>query len=279
MKEDNNIKVLQISFGYQEQRILHQISLQVTPGTITTLAGPNGCGKTTLLKLLSGYLKPDSGTISCAGFSVPDTSPSEISRVLSYVPQSAVSSFPFTVFDVVLCGRMPYLQPWEQPSKKDQDIARKSIERLGIKHLEDKAYTCLSGGERQLVMIARSLCQEPSILLLDEPTSSLDLKNQIQVLEIVNRLAMIENITVVMTLHDPNHAYLFSDQVVLMKKWTDGLDSLKNVISLGHPDKVMTPENIFEAYGIQVEMIPYRRRNIIIPYMQHTMMNDEVSCK
>jgi iron complex transport system ATP-binding protein len=274
MKKGNNIEVKELSFGYLDYRILHEISLSISPGTVTTLAGPNGCGKTTLLRLLSGFLKPGSGEIWCAGISVPDSHPSDISRVTGYVPQSGVSSFPYSVLDVVLCGRIPYLQPWEQPSATDVHIARSCIDRLGISYLEEKLYTCLSGGERQLVMIARALCQDPAVLLLDEPTSSLDLKNQIQVLEIVNRLATKENITVVMTLHDPNHAYIFSDQIVLLKKCSD-YSGENNIVSFGHPDEVMTPDNIFHAYGVQVTLIPYGRRNIIIPYSHGRLSGDE----
>ncbi len=274
---ENHIEVKEISFGYQETQILHELSLYISPGTVTTLAGPNGCGKTTLLRILSGFLKPDSGHIWCAGISVPDSHPLDISRLIGYVPQSVISSFPYRVLDVVLCGRIPYLQPWQQPSATDVQIARSCIERLGISCLEEMPYTCLSGGERQLVMLARALCQDPSVLLLDEPTSSLDLKNQIQVLEIVNRLAKEEKITVVMTLHDPNHAYLFSDQVVLLKKCSDLSEGRKNIVCFGHPDDVMTPENIFHAYGVQVDIIPYRRRHIIIPYTHDRLSGD--GCK
>lgn len=266
MSKGDAIDARGISFSYPATRLLHEISITAAPGTITTLAGPNGCGKTTLLKLLSGHLKPDSGTIVCAGLSIPDCRPSVISQRLGYVPQSGVSSFPYSVFDVVLCGRIPYLQPWENPTEKDIIIARDCMNRLGIDHLKDQIYSCLSGGERQLVMIARSLCQDPEVLLLDEPTSFLDLKNQIQVLEMIHHLAVSERMTVVMTLHDPNHAYQFSDQVVLMKRCHNSMEDENNIVSFGNPEEVMTQDNIFAAYGIHVDMIPYRRRNIFIPY-------------
>lgn len=264
----NSVTVSDVSFRYPEEQILDGISMKATPGTITTFAGPNGCGKTTLLKLISGHMKPGNGTVVCAGLSVPDTSPATLSRVLGYVPQSSTNSFPFSVLEVVLCGRMPFIQPWQQPDDRDVTIARRCLQRFGISHLEEKRYTCLSGGERQMVMIARSLCQDPAVLLLDEPTSSLDLKNQVHVLETIRRVAYEDTMTIIMTLHEPNHACLYSDQIVLMRKRPEQDEDSGSIIAFGTPAEVMTPEHIYLAYGVHVDLVPYQSRRIIVPQIQ-----------
>jgi len=212
----------------------------------------------------------------------------DLARILGHVSQMHKSSFPFSVLDVVLTGRMPYISIFSTPGKEDVEKAYEVLEFMGIAHFAQRPYTQISGGERQMVMIAKALAQEPDFLLLDEPTSFLDLKNQIHVLKTIISLAKTRNITVLMTLHEPNHALLFSDEIILLRKLNglkiDNFSTLyenspeaspekknllafpmKNIVSLGAPEKVMTPEKIKEAYGIAVEVLEHKGKRMIIP--------------
>jgi iron complex transport system ATP-binding protein len=204
--------------------------------------GPNGCGKTTLLKCVSGIFKLKQGDILLNGKSILSLKRSEIASILGYIPQEHATGFAYSVFEVVLMGRTPHIGIFSSPSKADVDIANEAIEMVGVTHLRDKVYTKISGGERQLVLIARTLAQQPQILLLDEPTSHLDFKNQSLVLCMVRRLAK-RGLSVIMTSHFPNQAFTFSGQVVLMHNG--------GFIANGTPQEVITEENLKTIYGIE----------------------------
>ena len=178
-----------ISFSYDGDEIFSDISFSIDKGDVLCILGPNGTGKTTLIKCLNGLHDIDSGEILINGKSIKKLSFREISTHIGYIPQSHVPSFPFKVLDVVVMGRAPYLNLTDSPKKEDMEIALNSLKTLGIDHLKDKEYTNLSGGERQLVFLARVLCQKPDILILDEPTSHLDFGNQIKLLEIIDNLS------------------------------------------------------------------------------------------
>ncbi|MGV8090162.1 MAG: ABC transporter ATP-binding protein [Methanothrix sp.] len=266
-----------VSLSYNSRLVLGDVSLQLRKGAIVTLLGPNGCGKTTLLKIINGLLRPDSGKVYVDGNDVSRMGQTDMARLIGHVPQTQRSSFPFTALDIVLTGRMPHISALSQPGPRDLEKASQAMDMVGASHLSSRPYTQISGGERQLVMIARALAQEPSFLLLDEPTSYLDFKNQHQVLKMVSQIARDQKVTVVMTLHDPNHALMFSDELVLLrklteKKWGDEQKckgksnrNCQNVVAAGRPAEVMTPENIFEAYGIEVEFTNVRNRLILLP--------------
>jgi iron complex transport system ATP-binding protein len=271
-----------ISLSYNGRLVLGSISLQLKKGSVITLLGPNGCGKTTLLKVINGLLRPDRGKVYVDGRDAAAIKQNDMARLIGYVPQTQRSSFPFTAMDIVLTGRMPHISALAQPGPRDVEKARQALENVGALHLASRAYTQISGGERQLVMVARALAQEPSYLLLDEPTSYLDFKNQFSVLNMISRIAGEQKVTAVMTLHDPNHALMFSDEVVLMRKLRfgegggvgDGNCSRKaslsrqiqqSIIAAGGAHEVMTPENIREAYGIEVEVLSIRGRRMIFP--------------
>jgi iron complex transport system ATP-binding protein len=266
-----------VSLSYNSRLVLGDVSLQLRKGAIVTLLGPNGCGKTTLLKIINGLLRPDSGKVYVDGNDVSRMGQTDMARLIGHVPQTQRSSFPFTALDIVLTGRMPHISALSQPGPRDLEKARQAMDMVGASHLSSRPYTQISGGERQLVMIARALAQEPSFLLLDEPTSYLDFKNQYQVLKMVSQIARDQKVTVVMTLHDPNHALMFSDEVVLLRKLAEkgckdeqeckvkSNRNCQNVVAAGSPAEVMTPENIFEAYGIEVEFINVRKRLILLP--------------
>ncbi len=274
----SGIEVRDLSFGYNGMPILAGIDLSIDRGSKVTLLGPNGCGKTTLLKTINRLLKPASGSVVIDGKIASQMGARELAQVIGYVPQGHRSSFPFTSFEIVLTGRLPHVSTFSSPGARDFEVARRALELVGAGHLSDRPYTQISGGERQMVMIARSLAQEPRFLLLDEPTSYLDFKNQVRVLKTVTSIAATEGVTVIMTLHDPNHALAYSDRVVLMRRLPRGGDgavhhpalrrdapSGGNVVAYGRPEEVMTPENIEDAYGMKVEILEIDGRRIILP--------------
>ena len=170
---------------------------------------------------------------------------SEIASRLGYVPQDHSSTFPFTALQVVLVGRAPYLNVFSSPSSEDVAIAEEALERVGITKLKDKRFTELSGGERQLVLIARVLAQQPKALLLDEPTSHLDFRNQTLILRLISSLVQ-EGLAVIMTTHFPNHAFVYSSRVAIMK---DG-----KFLAVGRPEEIITEENLKKVYGIDVRI-------------------------
>lgn len=243
-------KVLRVdnaSFSYNgKEEIFEDISLEVDRGDILCILGPNGTGKSTLIKCITGLLNLDNGNILVNGKNISEMVRTDLAKTMGYIPQSHSSTFAFSVFDMVLMGRAPHLTVTSVPGKKDVKIADKALERLGISYLKDKTYTAISGGEKQMVLLARVLAQEPELLLLDEPTSHLDFGNQIRTLNVINRLSE-QGLSVVMTSHYPDHAFLSSNRVAIMK---DG-----GIMDMGEPESVITEENMQKAYGINVKVI------------------------
>ena len=247
MVVDNKLfDVRNISFSYDDVEIFSDISFSIDRGDVLCILGPNGTGKTTLIKCLNGLHNIDSGEILINGENINSLSFSQISKHIGYIPQSHVPSFPFKVFDVVLMGRAPYLNLTDMPKEKDIKIAEDALKTLGIEYLKDKEYTNLSGGERQMVFLARVLCQQPDILILDEPTSHLDFGNQIKLLEIIDNLSD-SGLSIIMSSHFPDHAFLSSNKVAIMKD--------KKFIDFGTPDDVVTEENLKKAYSIDVKLM------------------------
>lgn len=258
MVVDNNLfEVKNISFSYNDEQIFSDISFSIGRGEVLCILGPNGTGKTTLIKCLNGLHDIDSGDILINGINIKKLSFREISKHIGYIPQSHVPSFPFKVFDVVLMGRAPYLNLTDSPKGEDVKIAQEALKTLGIEYLKDKEYTNLSGGERQLVFLARVLCQKPDMLILDEPTSHLDFGNQIKLLEIIDNLAK-SGLSIIMSSHFPDHAFLSSTKVAIMKD--------KRFIDFGTPDDVVTEENLRKAYSIDVKLIELDdKRKVCVP--------------
>jgi iron complex transport system ATP-binding protein len=215
------------------------------PGVMSIL-GPNACGKTTLLKCIDGLMKLDQGNISINDKDLCRLSRVEIAKAIGYVPQFHQPSFAFSVLDAVLVGRAPHIGFFDSPKKEDVIIAKQAIEAMGISHLIDTPYTQLSGGERQMVLIARILAQQPSLLLLDEPTSHLDFGNQIRLLATLQKLAN-SGLPIIMTTHFPDHAFLVSNKVALMKSG--------EVIDVGTPDEIVTEQNLEKVYKIKVKVM------------------------
>ena len=253
------IEVKNISFSYSKDSplIFENISFSVEKGDILCVLGPNGTGKTTLIKTLNKIHEINDGEILIDGKNIKKLSYTDISKYIGYIPQGHVPSFPFTVFDVVLMGRSPYISLTSSPKLRDKKIASDALKTVGIYHMKDKEYTNLSGGERQLVFLARVLAQEPDVLILDEPTNHLDFGNQIRLLEILEQLSNL-GLAIVMSSHYPDHAFLSANKVAIMKD--------KTFLDFGSPGEVLTESNLKEAYGIDVELIEFDNgRKICIP--------------
>lgn len=243
-------KILEIKhagFSYnQKEDIFNDVNLSLESGDVLCILGPNGTGKSTLIKCMNGLLKLNSGNILINNQNIHSLNKNDLAKIIGYIPQSHNSTFAFSVFDVVLMGRAPHLSLTSVPGDKDYKIAEKALKSLGISHLTDKTYTEISGGERQMVLIARVLAQQPQILLLDEPTSHLDFGNQIRTLDVINKLA--ENgLSVIMTSHFPDHAFLSSNKVAIMNGGT--------IMEIGTPESVITEENMRRAYNIDVKIM------------------------
>lgn len=241
------LSLADLCFAYDEHApVLRGVSLDILPGTITAILGPNGAGKTTLLRVILGLLKPQRGTIRLAGKPQKDFSRREMSRLIGLVPQSEYIPFDFSVAEFVLLGRAPYLHPLEMPREQDRAIARDALKTIGLAHLQDRAAPSLSGGERQLAMVARALAQEPRLLLLDEPTSHLDLSNRDRVLNVLRALARGGH-TIIFTTHDPNLVATIADCVILMRRG--------ELLAAGALESTLTTENLSATYGIPVRVL------------------------
>lgn len=242
------VKISDLYFSFTPgSEVLRGVSLEVRSGEIFCILGPNGCGKTTLLKNICGILEPERGSILFDGLEANSISMIERARIVGYVPQEQYRLvFPYRVLDFVTMGRAPYLSIFSTPSERDYEIAEEALKEVNAYHLRDRSYTELSGGEKQLVSIAKALAQQPKVLLLDEPTSHLDLKNQIMVLRILSKLAE-EGLIIIMTTHFPMHALLHSSRIGLM---ADG-----RFIAVGTAEEVMTEDFLRKAYDVDIRIL------------------------
>jgi len=226
--------------------IFREVSFSVNPSDVFCLLGPNGTGKSTLLKCVSNVLQGWHGTILLGDKDICHLRPAEVAKGIAYVPQNQVSAFPFLVHDIVVMGRAPHLNVFSSPTRIDREIARTAMEAVGILHLAERPCTMLSGGEWQLTLIARALAQEPRIMILDEPTSHLDMGNQVRILRVIRSLAE-KGLGIVMASHFPDHAFFAATEAAILD---DGL-----MIRKGPPDEVITEENLGKAYGIEVKVL------------------------
>jgi iron complex transport system ATP-binding protein len=225
--------------------VLTDLSLDIPAGKVTAILGPNGTGKTTLLHILLGLLKPFQGNVKVSGKSHREYSRQDLSQMIGLVPQFESIPFNFSVFEYVLLGRSPYLKPFQLPGEEDVRITEDALESAGIQHLAKKPVTEISGGERQLVHISRVLTQQTRILLLDEPTAHLDLENQNRILRLLKQMSS-RGKTAVLTTHDPNAAIFAADYFVLMNQG--------NIAAQGDLSQVITAENLSMIYRIPIRV-------------------------
>jgi iron complex transport system ATP-binding protein len=237
-----------IHFGYQPKipPLLKDLDLEVKTASITAILGPNGAGKTTLLHLALGWLKPWQGIIRLDEKPLNDYSRQELGRLIALIPQSEHVPFEYSVLEYVILGRSPHLSPLAMPDEGDYVAAFEVLEKIGISSLSNSSILALSGGERQLVLVARALTQQSRLLLLDEPTAHLDLYNKSHLIEIIRELRA-QGVTILMTTHEPDVALAISDQAVLMEAG--------RVVAWGSVDETLTAENLSQAYRIPIRIV------------------------
>jgi len=238
------LTINKLSFNYTGIEVLKDVELEVGLGEMLSIVGPNGSGKSTLLKCINRILKTKQNTVWIDGKDASKLNLKELSKIMGYVPQSSTSTFPFTVFDVVLMGRKPYIH-WNL-SERDNEIVAEMLDFLGIGELAMRHFNELSGGEQQKVIMARALAQQPQIMLLDEPTSSLDIKHQLEILCMLTSLTQSKERSVIVSMHDLNLASRFSDRMIMLKQG--------KIFACGTPESVLTEDNIEKVYGIKCKV-------------------------
>jgi iron complex transport system ATP-binding protein len=241
MPQSDAVRVLDVCTGYDRVQVLDSISFTAAKGEMLVVIGPNGSGKSTLLKTLAGILRPKTGQVEVMGRDIGSYSRREMARKAALVPQQSTVASSYTVLETVLMGRYPHqgLLGWE--TGRDVQVAREAMQSTRIEHLKNRHLAQLSGGELQRVLIARALCQEPEIMLLDEPTSSLDLAHQVRVMDLLEELNAERDLTVIMVAHDLNLASLYGERILLMR---DG-----RVMDHGPPREVLNFENLEAVFG------------------------------
>lgn len=244
MSVPNAIEVRNLSFAYSGRMVLDGIDFAVERGVICGLLGPNGSGKTTLLKCINGLRTPMDGQVMIDGAPIDLMTRQGIASKVSVVPQQANIVFPFKVIELVIMGKCPELQHWQSPQAADYVRAETLMESLGIGHLAYRRVTEISGGERQLVLIARAIFQGADIMLLDEPTAHLDYRNQFAILRLVTGVAREKGLTVIITLHDPNLAFHYCNKIVLLKEG--------RIVSMGNASAVFQERILSELYDMDI---------------------------
>jgi len=254
------LEARELAFGYPGHPVGRDVSMSVSTGEVVCLLGPNGGGKTTLFKTLLGLLRAQGGAVMLDGVDIAHHTPRHLARSVSYVPQAHEGYFPFTVRDVVLMGRTAHVGLFAMPSNHDRERAAAALAESGIAHLSEAIYTRISGGERQLTLIARALAQDARLVVLDEPTASLDFGNQVRVLDRVLGLAE-QGMGVLLSTHNPDHALVCANRVLLLHAG--------RILEAGAPEAVITPENLKKLYGVEVVVAAVgpdaMRRTICIP--------------
>lgn len=239
------LRVDDMRFTYPKtsKKVLDGLTFSMDKGDILCLLGPNGTGKSTLLRCIMGLLRPQGGTVELDGRDLTRMAARERARLLAYVPQTTSLAFAYDVREVVLMGRVGHLSLGSGHTSHDQDVATECLERLGIRHLEERTYQELSGGERQMVMVARAMAQQASYLVMDEPTAALDYSNQVRILQMIQDLSD-QGYGILMTSHFPDHAFLACTKAVLMR---DGVVQVQ-----GDPAQAVTSESLTDLYGTSV---------------------------
>jgi iron complex transport system ATP-binding protein len=240
------IEVRGAAFRFGEHQVFAALNFDVHAGEVLTILGPNGCGKSTLLRCLGGALGLSEGSVHLGQTDLASLDVRSRARKIAFLFQDHKPSFPFAVIDVVSMGRTAFLSSFGAPSSRDVALAEEALGQVGMSQFKDRPYTELSGGERQLVLLARTLVQQPSVILLDEPTAHLDFKNQVRSLHRIGALAG-QGVTMIMTTHDPNHAFLFPGRTLLMRPGGS--------IVVGPASEVVTEAALSASYGIDISVL------------------------
>ncbi|MFA6803665.1 MAG: ABC transporter ATP-binding protein [Candidatus Methanomethylophilaceae archaeon] len=247
-----------VSQGYDEKLILEDISFSAESGELITILGPNGSGKSTLIKTICNIMAPRTGSIRIDGNDVGSMEKKQFARMVGYVPQASVFFSYTSVYETVLLGRRPYIE-WSY-SREDLNIAANAMIAMKVDEFADKYVTELSGGQMQRVFIARSLAQDPNFYIFDEPTSSLDLKHQLDTMLIMRDIIRRENSCLIVALHDLNLALRFSDKIMVLKD--------RRIYDFGTADEVVTPKMVEDVYGVPAELVSGKHGKYIHPYSE-----------
>lgn len=250
------LQVHELSVSYGERQVLKNVSFSAQRGEFLCVLGPNGAGKSTLFRCLLGNLSAASGTITVDGTELGKLSARQRAKKIAYIPQSHRPTFGYSVLDTALMGTTRQLSPFLSPGKDQVDRAREALRRVGADHLERRDFSRLSGGERQLVLLARAIAQGSDILVMDEPTSSLDYGNHLRILEVVKDLSR-EGYTILLSTHDPQQALRFSDRILALAQG--------QVAAAGPTEEVLTPALLARLYRVEAEFFKTPRGTVILP--------------
>lgn len=249
------LKVKDVEFSYASVPVLKSVCLELAQSEMLGIVGPNGTGKSTLIRCINRILAPQKGSILLDERETKEMRRMELAKKLGYIPQSGHHSFPAAVFDVVLMGRRPHLS-WRS-SEKDEEKVLDMLQMLNIEHLAMRDINELSGGQQQKVFIARALAQEPEVLLLDEPTSNLDIRHQLEVMDIIKTIVKEKGISAIMAIHDLNLAARYTDRIIMMNSG--------KIFAAGNPVSILTPDNIKCVYGVEAEVNNSNGSPYIVP--------------
>jgi iron complex transport system ATP-binding protein len=253
------LDVTNLGFGFPGRTVGRDVSFSLSGGEVMCVLGPNGGGKTTLFRTLLGLLRAHAGSVQLEGRALPGLSRAEIARRVGYVPQEHAAYFAFTVGEFVLMGRTAHFGAFSLPGRRDRRIAAQALESLGIAALAERPVTEISGGERQLALVARALAQEPRLLVLDEPTAGLDFGNQVRVLQKISALAA-SGISILFSSHDPDHAFLAAHRALLLAQG--------RVLEIGAPAAVIRPDTLERLYNVKVSVIPVGAGHTCLPSLE-----------
>ncbi len=251
------VRVEKASFAYETAAVFEDITFSIERGEIFCLFGPNGCGKTTLLNTILGTLKLDAGEVFIEDRKVSGLPPREAARLMAYVPQVHEKTFPYSVEEIVLMGRTPYTDFFSSPGREDHAIVHEALRETGILHLKERIYTTLSGGETQLVMLARALAQEAPLIIMDEPASHLDFRNEISLLETIRNLVREKGLTVIVTTHSPNHAFYFENNGLPV---SIAVMHQHGITASGPPSEVLTEEMMRRVFDVESRLFEHRQK-------------------
>lgn len=254
------LEVDSLAYSYGNGPVFENVSFSLKKGDVMCILGPNGAGKSTLIKCIAGIFKPAAGSVRIMGEDTASLGAMEIARSIGYVPQQNEVIFPFTVLDFVVMGRTPHIPLFSSPNNKDMDLAREALSMVGVEDLADRTVSSLSGGQRQIVLIARALAQQPALLLLDEPTAHLDFGNQILVLETVQKLAA-KGMSILMNTHMPDHAFLVGNSAAALTE--------NKLVAVGEVKTVVNSQIMSSLYGVKVAVREMEdiKRKVCVPYM------------
>jgi iron complex transport system ATP-binding protein len=258
----NLLGVDDIYFGYGKENLLNGINIDLKEGQVLCLFGPNGCGKTTLLDCILGLNKIRNGKITIYGINLEQLKSEEIAKMIAYVPQKHNRTFPYSVMEIVLMGRTAYTSMFSSPGEEDYILAEEALKKVGMYEFKDRVFTSLSGGEVQLIKIARALAQGTKILIFDEPTSHLDFSHEIIVLKTIIRLIKSQEIAIIMASHSPNHAYFLENS---------GVDTFVAIMNngvfekSGRPSDILNEENMKRIFKVKTKVLEHNKMRYMVP--------------